>query len=113
MKLTGRPLIIMALAGASALAPAQTPPVATRGQLLYATHCITCHSVQMHWRRDRLARDWDSLLVQVRRWQGNAGLQWGEADIAEVARHLNETIYHFPQTGLRLSLAAPRIQGRD
>ena len=40
----------------------------------------------------------------VRRWQGNAGLQWGDADIAEVARHLNDTIYHFPQTADRVSI---------
>jgi mono/diheme cytochrome c family protein len=87
---------------------AQSEVAQSRGQLLYTTHCITCHTTQMHWRNDRQAHDWDSLKVQVRRWQGNAGLQWGEADIAEVARHLNETIYHFPQTGDRVGLASAR-----
>ena len=73
--------------------------------MLYTTHCNECHSTQMHWRNDRRALDWDSLKAQVRRWQGNAGLGWGDADIAEVARHLNDTIYRYPQTSDRLSLA--------
>jgi mono/diheme cytochrome c family protein len=80
-------------------------PSPSRGQLLYSTHCVTCHSTQMHWRNDRRAQDWDTLKIQVRRWQGNAGLEWGEADITEVARHLNDSIYHFPQTDGRVSLA--------
>ena len=76
----------------------------------YTTHCISCHTSQMHWRNDQQAYDWDSLKVQVRRWQGNANLQWGDADIAEVARHLNDTIYHYPQTGDRVSTAFPRAR---
>lgn len=99
--------MLVALLGGSvaAQAPAQVAPPQTRGQLLYTTHCISCHTTQMHWRNDRQAHDWDSLKNQVRRWQGNASLQWGDADIAEVARHLNDTIYHFPQTDDRVSLA--------
>jgi mono/diheme cytochrome c family protein len=108
MKLLKHLLVVMTLAGVSALAHSQTPPAATRGQMLYATHCISCHTTQMHWRNDRQAHDWDSLKMQVRRWQGNASLQWGEADIAEVARHLNDTIYHFPQTADRVGLASRR-----
>lgn len=46
-----------------------------------------------------------SLAVTARRWQGNAGLRWNEADIVEVARHLNDTIYRHPQTSDLLSLA--------
>jgi mono/diheme cytochrome c family protein len=95
--------LLMALTCASALA--QPAPASTRGQLLYATHCIECHSTQMHWRDARQALDWASLKAQVRRWQGNAALGWSDADIAEVARHLNDTIYHYPQTSDRLSLA--------
>ena len=90
-------------------AHAQPTAQQTRGELLYTTHCITCHTTQMHWRNDRQAQDWDGLKAQVRRWQGNAGLQWGESDIAEVARHLNDTIYHFAQTADRVGLDAPRL----
>lgn len=103
MKYPKRLLAVMALAGFTALAHSQAPPGATRGELLYNTHCISCHTTQMHWRTERRAHDWDSLKLQVRRWQGNAGLQWGDADIAEVARHLNDTIYQFPQTTDRVS----------
>ena len=105
--LLSRTIAFMVLAGASALSHAQSPSSETRGKLLYDTHCIACHTTQMHWRNDKRAVDWDSLKEQVRRWQGNAGLQWGDADITEVARHLNATIYKYPQTGERVSWALP------
>lgn len=108
MKLLNRVMVLAALAGGSFLAHSQAEPAATRGQLLYTTHCIACHTTQMHWRNDRKAHDWDSLKMHVRRWQGNAGLQWDDADIAEVARHLNDTIYRFPQTADRVSMGSQR-----
>lgn len=94
----------MALASVHALAQSQTAPAETRGKLLYTTHCISCHTTQMHWRERKLATDWDSLKGQVRRWQGNASLQWSDGDITEVTRYLNDTIYRYPQTGDRVSL---------
>lgn len=77
-------------AGASAQAP-------SRGELLYTTHCISCHSTQMHWRDQRAAVDWASLKAQVRRWQAASSLGWTEADIHEVTRYLNETLYRYEQ----------------
>lgn len=111
MTVLQRVLLAATLTGVSALSlaqapPAQTSPAESRGQLLYDTHCITCHTTQMHWRNDRKAYDWDSLKMQVRRWQGNAGLQWDDGDIAAVARHLNQTIYHYPQTDDRVSMVS-------
>jgi mono/diheme cytochrome c family protein len=91
----------MWLAGAgSAIALVIAPPAQaqSRGELLYATHCIACHSSQMHWRDKRLATDWASLKAQVRRWQGAAMLGWSEEDIVEVTRYLNGTLYRFEQT---------------
>ncbi len=85
-----------------------TPPSASRGALLYDTHCIACHTTQMHWREKRVATDWPSLRRQVQRWQGNAGLDWGDDDITEVARHLNETIYRFSPGATALSMAPVR-----
>ena len=90
-------LLVLASAGA---AHAQGAP-STRGQLLYANHCVECHTTQMHWREQRLARDWESLKGQVRRFQGIARLQWSEEDIDAVAGHLNETIYRFPRSHAR------------
>ena len=108
MNLKNELLGFAVLAGFNAIASAQAAPAATRGELLYSTHCVTCHTTQMHWRNDRQAFDWDSLKFQVRRWQGNAGLAWNEADIAEVSRYLNETIYHYPQLNDRVGLVTPQ-----
>jgi mono/diheme cytochrome c family protein len=98
--------LLLALTWAGA-AHAQAVPPPTRGQLLYSTHCIECHSTQMHWRSNKQARDWESLKAQVRRWQATANLAWTEADISDVARHLNETIYQFPLPQERAGLALP------
>jgi mono/diheme cytochrome c family protein len=97
--------LLIAMGCAAALASAQGVPAPSRGELLYTTHCIACHTTQMHWRNNKLAYDWPSLKVQVGRWQGNAGLQWGDADINEVARYLNDTIYNYPAD--RVSQAGP------
>ena len=80
-----------------ALALAASAQAESRGELLYSTHCIACHTTQMHWRDQRIANDWSRLKAEVRRWQRTAALNWSEADIVEVARYLNESIYHFAQ----------------
>ena len=93
--------VLLALAaGAHAQQPAD-PHVASRGELLYADHCIECHTQQMHWRDKRLAHDWDSLKAQVRHWQEVARLQWDDEDVDAVARYLNGSIYHFTETQAR------------
>jgi mono/diheme cytochrome c family protein len=84
---------------------------ASLGALLYSTHCVACHTNQMHWRNNRQATDWASLKSQVRSWQGRANLQWTDADINEVARHLNETIYHYPLTADQVGLLGLRQGG--
>jgi mono/diheme cytochrome c family protein len=83
---------------------------ASRGELLYTTHCISCHTTQMHWRDKRVANDWNGLKKQVRRWQDASSLAWNESDITEVSRYLNDSIYHFEQTVDPVSLFrfAPR-----
>jgi hypothetical protein len=93
MQFTIAPALVLALAAGAT--HAQT---ANRGQLLYSTHCVECHTSQMHWRAQRLARDWDSLREQVTRWQGTARLQWSADDIDAVTRHLNDTVYRFPRS---------------
>jgi mono/diheme cytochrome c family protein len=92
-------ICLVALTAAAGLAHAQQTPesVSTRGELLYSTHCIECHTTQMHWRAQRKAVDWDTLKFQVSRWQGVANLGWSNTDIDDVARYLNDTIYKFPR----------------
>lgn len=90
------------LVGAAAAALLQVTGAAcaqSRGELLYSTHCVACHTTEVHWRDRRLATDWPSLQAQVRRWQAVAALDWNEDDIEAVARHLNERYYGFTEPG--------------
>lgn len=81
----------------------------SRGELLYSTHCVACHTTEVHWRDKKLATNWPSLQAQVQRWQGVAKLKWNDADILDVTRFLNESFYHFaqtPDTRISMDLAA-------
>ena len=84
------------LSGNPADANAQAKVEPTRGEMLYTTHCVACHNARVHWRDQRLAADWKSLVAQVRRWQGIQKLGWSNEDIAEVARYLNTFYYDYP-----------------
>ena len=75
----------------------------SRGELLYSTHCGACHTAQMHWRASRAVTDWTSLRAEVRKWQVVASLAWSEDDVLDVARFLNDSIYHFEQVNVPLS----------
>lgn len=89
-------LLLAAFSGIPGDADAQSAREATRGELLYSTHCILCHSAEVHWRDKKIATDWTSLQLQVRRWQGNSGLAWADEDVAAVARYLNALHYQYP-----------------
>lgn len=67
----------------------------SRGELLYSTHCIGCHTTKMHWRDGRTATDWAGLVTQVGTWQRANSLSWEQRDIDAVARYLNDSFYHF------------------
>ncbi len=90
--------LVMAASSHAVLAQAMAAP--SRGQLLYDTHCVTCHDTQVHWRQSRKVSNWKTLVAQVRHWQSAEKLQWTEDDIRQVARHLNDTIYRYPLTSL-------------
>ena len=96
------PAVLIAVAAGAAVAIAQTAPSPSRGELLYNTHCIACHTKDIHWREQKLATDWASLGRQVRRWAGNSGLAWSDEEVADVVRFLNATYYRF---------AAPSVTG--
>lgn len=66
-----------------------------RGQLLYTTHCNACHTAQIHWRQQKLVTDWESLVVQVRRWQYISGLGWSEDEVQDVSQHLDTLFYGY------------------
>ena len=70
-----------------------------RGELLYTTYCIACHTTQVHWRDKKVARDWDTLVVEVARWQKVDGLGWSNDQVVDVARYLNALHYHYQAPG--------------
>ena len=72
-----------------------------RGELLYSTYCIGCHTTQVHWREKRLATDWASLKFQVQRWQRNVAPGLAEDEVAAIARYLNDLYYHVPVTNAK------------
>jgi mono/diheme cytochrome c family protein len=69
-----------------------------RGELLYTTHCDACHTSAMHWREEKLAKDWKSLKAQVVRWQTIAKASWDAQDIENVTQYLNNRFYHYQNT---------------
>ena len=89
-------VVLLVLSGSLATVEAQGMPDPQRGDLLYSTHCIACHSTQIHWRDKKLVKDYQSLLAEVGRWQKLGGLGWSEDDISVVARYLNTLFYHYP-----------------
>jgi mono/diheme cytochrome c family protein len=88
-------VLLLVLFASFANADAKPARDSTRGELLYTTHCIACHSERVHWRDAKLVADWASLEVQVRRWQEVQALNWSKRDITEVARYLDDLYYHF------------------
>lgn len=84
---------LLAFAVLAQVAP--TSPMASRGELLYARHCLACHTSQVYWRANRQASDWPSLKAEVQRWQASDRLDWSEEDILGVTHYLNERFYHF------------------
>lgn len=90
------PIALFAVLGIPAHAATPPLPAASRGELLYSTHCIACHTTQVHWRDKKRARDWASLQAEVNNWQKLSGLGWNEDDVVAVARYLNARCYHYP-----------------
>jgi hypothetical protein len=87
--------VYLALFGVCPTVHAQNEEGRTLGELLYSTHCSTCHSVEIHWRAKSLSSDWSSLKAQVRRWKLNVGLGSSEDEVTDVTRYLNNAYYNF------------------
>ncbi len=93
------PLLACAVIGACAVpgvARGSSDGDETTGRMLYTAQCSGCHRAQIHWRDKKVARDWPTLVKEVRRWQHNSGLAWTDDEILAVARYLNATWYRFP-----------------
>lgn len=88
-------IFVCLLCGLNTLSFAQEKHNVARGQLLYETHCIACHTTQIHWREQKLAKDWEGLLAQVEHWQYIGGLSWSEEEVKDVAAYLDTLFYHY------------------
>ncbi len=85
-------LIVLSLAGASALAQD-----AQRGKLLYETHCLACHYERIH-KRDpsrSLVRTSPQLRLEVAQRAANTGQRFTLGDLDDIAEYLNRTHYKF------------------
>ena len=102
--------VCLALFGVCPTVHAQNDQGRSLGELLYSTHCSTCHSVEIHWRANSLSSDWSSLKAQVRRWQLNIGLGWSEDEVTDVTRYLNNAYYNFTVTDKRDLTQGIKIQ---
>ncbi len=113
MRIAFAAFAVLTAVGAT-IAGAGTVPAESRGELLYTTYCIGCHTKEVHWRDRRQARDWDTLRAEVARWQATAGLALEATDVDALAAYLNGLYYHFPEGAARSSGAAdaPRVAAR-
>ena len=88
-------LLTMAAVFLGSLAFLPSAQAESNGEMLYSTHCVSCHTTAIHWQDKKQATNWSSLQAQVRRWQYGIKLQWSESDILDVSRFLNDSFYHF------------------
>ncbi|MGA8055282.1 MAG: cytochrome C [Burkholderiales bacterium] len=93
--LLNRILIGLAAIALLALSPARAQDLA-RGKAIYETRCIGCHSMGVHVRESRKARDFAGVRAQVVRWTTEAGGTWTPEEIDDVAAYLNELYYRYP-----------------
>jgi mono/diheme cytochrome c family protein len=108
IRITAAAFAVLAVVTTSA--GAATAPTDSRGELLYTTYCVGCHTTQVHWRDRRQAKNWDTLKAEVVRWQKTAGLALDPADIDALAAYLNGLYYHFPEGATRSSGAAAALR---
>lgn len=79
----------------ASVAPARAETGVSRGEALYANHCVACHTCQAHTRRNPLVKNMGELVQQVDRWQANQKLGWTSDERAVVVEYLNRTFYKF------------------
>jgi mono/diheme cytochrome c family protein len=90
-----RPSLAVLLVGILAAAPA-CPVDLERGQSLYENHCRMCHESIAFKREDKIAKNYEEVSAQVRRWQTNTSLHWSAEDIENVASYVARTYYKIP-----------------
>jgi mono/diheme cytochrome c family protein len=67
-----------------------------RGHALHETHCKMCHDSVAYRRDEKIAKTYEQVREQVKRWETNTGLRWTEQDIDNVASYISKTYYGIP-----------------
>jgi mono/diheme cytochrome c family protein len=93
--LSTRFLAAVAFAGAFAVTLDVHAQNVERGRQLYENHCQTCHTPQVHGRKNRMAFSIGDLREIVDRWQRNQKLNWSREEIEDVVQYLGTTRYFF------------------
>lgn len=97
------------LAVAAGTAGAQTGLAANEALLEpehYRQNCIACHArmtggdgAPLYRRKDRLVKDYATLVERVAYCRKSVGAAWSEAQENEVVRYLNRHFYRFEEPG--------------
>ncbi|RPI43001.1 MAG: cytochrome c, partial [Betaproteobacteria bacterium] len=77
-------LSVLAFLGAAAVSLDANAQNIERGRQLYENHCRTCHTDQVHRRKNRMALSVGDLREIVDQWQSNQGLRWTRDEIDDV-----------------------------
>ena len=72
-----------------------TPPVPTRGQMLYENHCMACHESVVFIRDKQRIQSLKALRGKVSHWASYLHVGWGKDEVEEVVSHLNSQYYKF------------------
>ena len=65
----------------------------SQAKTIHDTYCIMCHGTELYTRESRIARDYETLRVQVDRWQANVALNWSNTEIDMMTNWLAERYY--------------------
>jgi mono/diheme cytochrome c family protein len=71
------------------------PPAPPRGQMLYENHCMSCHESLVHIRGNHRAHSPEDIRGWVSHWATYLHLRWGQEEVEEVVKHLNDQYYKF------------------
>ena len=88
-------LLFAALAALILFAYARTLPGPMEDELLYSGAAPAYQAVQAYWGELGQARDWESLKLQVRRWQQVTAPGCSECEVEQMARNLNQAVFRF------------------
>ena len=86
-------VVLLTITLAVGLPARATDPV--RGKRLHDNACVFCHDTSMYSRSEGKVRSFEALREEVRVWAGEAMPEWGQNEVDDIARYLNDTFFQF------------------